>query len=156
MKTGVEWRCGNCGKIYNTDEFLVLGKVKVVESDTEPWKQHGYTPMCKCGYRFSLDRWRLSDDLKIKINEDEREIIISTVDLELNHGFNEDQWYETMVFVENIDGKDDIESPYERRYTNKEDAIGDHNRILNLLKEGKYTIEEVNNEKILHIIETET
>lgn len=108
MKTGVEWRCGNCGKIYNTDEFLVLGKVKVVESDTEPWKQHGYTPMCKCGYRFSLDRWRLSDDLKIKINEDEREIIISTVDLELNHGFNEDQWYETMVFVENIDGKDDI------------------------------------------------
>ncbi len=154
MKSHSEWKCGNCGKVYKFDEFLELDKVKMVEDDTEPWKQHGFTPICKCGYRFSLDRWRLNDNLKIKINEEEIDVMISTVDLELNHGYEEDLWYETMIFVDNLEGKDDIECSYERRYANKEDAIEDHNRVLNILKEGKYKIEEIDNEKILHIIET--
>ena len=144
-----EWKCGNCRKIYNFGEFIKLGMIKAVESDTNPKEQHGYTPVCECGYRFHIDKWRLHDHLKIIIDSEERDVTVSTIDLEMNHGFDKDLWYETMVFVEDVEGKDKIECYYENRYETKKEAIKDHNRILNLLIDGRYTIED--NEKVLHI-----
>ena len=153
MKFGAEWRCGNCGKIYSTLELLRLEKVKAFESDTDPNNQHGFTSVCTCGYRFHLDKFRIHDNLKIKINSEDRDVLVSTVDLELNHGYNKDLWYETMIFVEDTEGKDKIECYYQNRYETKNEAIEDHNRLLNLLKDGKYTIEDIDNEKVLHITE---
>ena len=152
MKFGA-WRCGNCGNIYNTLELARLEKVKAVESDTDPNNQHGFTPVCTCGYRFHLDKFRIHDNLKIKINSEDRDVLVSTVDLELNHGYNKDLWYETMIFVEDAEGKDKIECDYENRYETKNEAIEDHNRLLKLLKDGKYAIEDINNKKVLHITE---
>ena len=140
MKFRAEWRCGNCGKIYSTQELIELEKVKVVESDTDPVNQHGYVSVCTCGYRFILDKWRLHDGLKIKIDGKDVDIMVSTVDLELNYGFfDRDLWYETGIFIERKDEYVGDTMIYEDRYENKEEAIADHNRILELLKNGKYT-----------------
>lgn len=153
-----EWRCGNCGKIYSFYQFIKLNKVKMVESDTDPKEQHGYTPVCECGYRFHLDKWRLYDNVKIKTDKEDIDTIVSTVDLELNHGYEEGEnlWYGTMIFPGGF-GDDGLEWPkcyYENNYETKEEAIKGHNRIVNLLKEGKYKIEDSNeNKKELIIIE---
>jgi len=129
MKFGAEWRCGNCGKIYSTLELIGLEMVKAVESDTDPDNQHGYTSVCACGYRFHLDKFRIHDILKIKIDDKEIDVLISTVDLELNHGFfDKDLWYETGIFIE--DNEDIDTMIYENRYETKEEAIAGHNRIL--------------------------
>ena len=142
MKFGSEWRCGNCRKIYSTKELIELEKVKSVESDTDPYNQHGYTSVCTCGYRFHLDTFRMHDRLKIKIEDKDVDVLISTVDLELNHGFFDDKdlWYETGIFIEQLK-KDEFGNTmiYEDRYENKQEAVIDHNRILELLKNGKYT-----------------
>lgn len=143
IKCGSEWRCGRCGKIYSTLELLGLERVKLVESDTDPYYQHGFTSVCTCGYRFHLDKWRLHDRLKIKIDDKDVDILLSTVDLELNHGFYTDKWYETGIFT---NMNDDIgHMIYEERYETKEEAIANHNIILGLLKEGKYTIDKDEN-----------
>jgi len=140
MKFGAEWRCGNCGKIYSTLELIRLERVKAVESDIDPDNQYGYTSVCTCGYRFHLDKFRIHDRLKIKIDDKETDVLISTVDLELNHGFfDKDLWYETGIFI-NSDDEDIGTMIYEKRYENKEKAIAGHNRILELLNNGRYTI----------------
>lgn len=141
-----EWKCGKCGKIYTFDEFLKLKKVKAVDSDTDPSKEHGFTGMCNCGYRFLIDRWRLHDDVEIKTDKGNVNVRVSTVDLELNHGFEEGEniWYEMMIFAGGL-GDDKLEwlkCYYENRYETKEEAIKDHDRIVNLLKEGRYIIED--------------
>lgn len=135
-----EWKCGECGKIYTLDEFLKLEKVKLVESDIDPYKEHGVTPICDCGYRFGLDKWRLYDNIEIKTDKEYINVTVSTIDLELNHGFGKNIWYETTVFPGGLEGDKSIECSYENRYEFKEDAIKDHDRIVNLLKEGKYNI----------------
>lgn len=140
-----EWKCGKCGKIYTFDEFLKLKKVKAVESDTNPSKEHGFTGMCNCGYRFLIDRWRLHDDVEIKTDKGNVNVRVSTVDLELNQGFEEGEniWYEMMIFAGGL-GDDRLEwlkCYHENRYETKEEAIKDHDRIVNLLKEGRYIIE---------------
>lgn len=137
-----EWKCGNCGKTYSIQELIGLSTIKAVESDTDPKSQHGYTSVCDCGYRFHLDRWRLHDTLKIKINDKEVGILVSTVYLELNNGFfDKDLWYETMIFSE----EDNIMCNYTNTYETKDEAINDHNKILDNFKNGKYIIEK--NEK---------
>ena len=146
-----EWKCGKCGKIYTFDEFLKLKHVKAVDSDTDPYKEHGFTGVCDCGYRFLMDKWRLHDDVEIKTDKGHINVRISTVDLELNHGFEEGEhiWYETMVFPGGF-GDDELKwlgCSYVNNYETKEKAIEDHNRILNLLKEGKYKIEDSDEEK---------
>lgn len=141
-----EWKCGKCGKIYTFDEFLRLKKVKAVESDTNPSKEHGFTGVCDCGYRFHIDKWRLHDDVEIKTDKGNINIRVSTVDLELNHSFEEGKnlWYETMIFPGGF-GDDELEwlkCSYVNNYETKEDALKDHERIMNLLKDGKYKIED--------------
>ena len=140
-----EWKCGNCGKVYDIYEFISMKKIKLVENDTNPKEQHGYTSVCECGYRFFIDRWKMNDNIKIKANGEELELTISTVFLELNHKmFDEkDEYYETAILELNkIDDKiKNIEIM--KRYGTKEEAIEDHNRMLNLLKDGKYKVENI-------------
>ena len=141
MKIGSEWKCGNCGKIYSTRELLELEHVKAVEGDTDPESQHGYVAVCTCGYRFHLDKWRLGDRVKIEIGNKEVNILVSTVDLELNHRiFEREEWYETGIFMDDEDENVSTRMIYEERYENKEDAMANHNRILELLKSGKFSI----------------
>lgn len=105
--------------------------------------------VCDCGYRFGLDRWRLQDSLKIKIDNREASLLISTVFLEINHGYpGKDLWYETMIFTE----EDGIVCSYEERYETKEEVVSDHNRIIDDLKNGKYDI-KIDNDNISIIIQ---
>jgi len=141
-----EWKCGKCGKIYTFDEFLRLKKVKAVENDTDPSKEHGFTGICNCGYRFLIDRWRLHDDVEIKTDKGYINVRVSTIDLELNHGFDkgENVWYESKIFPGGL-GDNELEwlkCYYENRYETQEEALKDHDRILSLLKDGKYKIED--------------
>lgn len=141
-----EWKCGKCGKIYTFDEFIKLKNIKAVESDIDPSKEHGFTGVCDCGYRFHIDKWRLHDDVEIKTDKGNINIRVSTVDLELNRSFEEGKnlWYETMIFPGGF-GDDELEwlkCSYVNNYETKEDALKDHERIMNLLKDGKYKIED--------------
>lgn len=140
-----EWKCGNCEKVYDTYELISLKKIKLVESDTNPSEQHGYTAICDCGYRFHIDRWRIDNHIKIKMDEEESESIISTIFLELNHKMlnEEDEFYETAILWPNkIDGKiGNIEII--GRYDTKENAIGGHNKILDMINDGKYKVEKI-------------
>ncbi len=146
-----EWKCGKCGKIYSLKELINLPKVKAVETDIDPSREHGFLPMCDCGYRFHLDKWRLQDDVQINIGEKDININISTIDLEFNSGlYEEDEvWYETMIFPGGLGDKklEDIECSYVNNYKTKEEAIEDHNRIVRLLKEGKYEIVDIEENK---------
>ena len=146
-----KWKCGKCGKIYTFEEFIRLKKIKAIENDTDPDNEYGFVGMCDCGYRFHLDKWRLHDNVEIKTDKGYVNITVSTVDLELNHGFKEGDniWYETMVFPGGF-GDDKLEwikCGYINRYETKEEAIKDHDRIMNLLKERKYKIEELDENK---------
>ena len=146
-----EWKCGKCGRIYSFEEFVMLKKIKAVESDISPAREHGFVGICDCGYRFHLDKWRLHDKVKIKIDKEYINVTVSTVDLELNHGYEigENIWYETMIFAGGF-GDDELEwlkCSYMNRYETKEEAIEDHNRIVNLLKEEKYKVEELDENK---------
>lgn len=147
-----EWKCGKCGKIYTFDEFIMLirKKVKAVEGDTNPYEEHGFAAMCNCGYRFDIDKWRLHDNVEIKIDKENINILVSTIDLELNHGFGEKNlWYETMIFPGGFedDKLEWLKCNYGNRYETKEEAINDHNRIINLLKDGQYKIESSDEDK---------
>lgn len=132
-------KCGNCGKMYTIEEFVKLNKIKMVEEDTNPEEEHGYTPVCECGYRFAIDSWRQRDTVKISTEKGDIDIDISSVFLELNHSHTkeEDKWYETMIFPQ-IEW---LECGYQDRYKTMEEAIEGHNRVINLLKDGKYRIE---------------
>lgn len=153
-----KWKCGNCGKEYTFEDFINLHTVVAVETDTDPSSQHGYVGRCECGYRFHIDTWRSHDKVEIKTDEGYINIQVSTVFLELNHGYEEgkDIWYETMVFPGGF-GDEEIEwlkCDLVHRYETKEDAIKDHDKILNLLREGKFKIvdyrwEEGNKELII-------
>ena len=50
---------------YYTQEMFQLNKVKAIEEDTNPWEQHGFLPVCKCGYVFSRDKWHIADTLTV-------------------------------------------------------------------------------------------
>ncbi len=128
-----EWKCGKCGKKYTFEEFCKLDRIPLVPEDTDPVKQHGFTPVCKCGYVFHKDRWHLVSTVKLK----EGIVKVSTVFLELNHGYGgQDLWYETMIFPENLE----ISCCYCKRYETKQEAIKGHKKVVKLLREGKYEI----------------
>ena len=124
------WRCGKCGKIYSIQEFIEL-----IGTNYET----GNMPICSCGYRFFFDKWKLQDIVKVKMDDKDVDILVSTVYLELNHGFlDRDLWYETMVFVEDLEGG--VESRYVDRYETEEQAIAGHNKMLELVRSGNYKI----------------
>lgn len=139
-----EWKCGNCGKIYDVYKLISLEKIKLVESDTDPEIQHGYTPVCDCGYRFHLDRWRIDSNVKINIDGEETDSIISTIFLELNHRIldEEDEYYETAILWQDKTDEGIANVEVIERYDTKENAIGGHNKILDLIRNGKYKVEK--------------
>ncbi len=146
-----EWKCGNCGKIYDIEEFLSLKKIKLIEEDTDPSSQHGFTPVCGCGYRFHIDRWRMDNIVKIDIDGKETELMVSSIFLELNGKiFDEkDEYYETAILWLDETNKDFKTIQIIERYDTKEKAIEDHNKILDLLKRRKYKIDITDDEKTI-------
>lgn len=146
MRYDLKWKCGNCGKEYTTEDFLRLSTVQAVESDIKPESEHGFVGVCDCGYRFHLDTLRIHDNVEIKTDKGYVTILVSTVFLELNRGYVEGKniWYETMVLVGGF-GSDEVEwlkCNFLHRYETKEEAIKDHDKIFNLLKRGKFKIED--------------
>lgn len=133
-----EMKCGNCGKVYTVDQFVRLQSIKLIEEDTNPTEQYGYTSVCECGYRFSIDRWRLHDIIKIGTEKGDIDVQVSTAFLESNHAWKEGEeiWYETMIFPQ----VEWLGCGFQNRYKTKEEAIEYHNRILDTLKTGKYKI----------------
>jgi hypothetical protein len=139
-----QWKCGNCGKEYAFGEFIQLTIIQAVESDTDPKREHGYICVCDCGYRFHIDTWRLHDDVGIDTDHGYVNIKVSTAFLEFNHGYDaaKNIWYETMLFPGGFgdDEVDWLKCSLVHRYETKEGAIVDHDKIVNLLKEGKFKI----------------
>jgi predicted nucleic-acid-binding Zn-ribbon protein len=138
-----QWKCGNCGKEYTFEDFIRLTTVKAVESDVDG-REYGFVGRCECGYRFHIDTWRLHDKVEIGTDQGAVNIMVSTVFLEFNHGYDESRniWYETMIFPGGF-GDDEIEwlkSSLVHRYETKENAIKDHDKIVNMLKEGRFKI----------------
>lgn len=129
-----EWKCGKCGHVYSFDEFMKLEHIKAVESDDNPKRQHGFIPVCKkCGYVFHKDKFRLMNTVEIKFNNEKEKVSISTIFLELNHfGF----WYETMIFPS---GK--VNCGYQDRFVTKKEAKENHKKIVKLLKDGKFIVD---------------
>jgi len=150
-----DWKCGKCGKEYTTDEFLNLKRIKLVEYDPDPWKNYGFTSVCECGYVFHRDYWRKVTRLSLKYYPSIlyrllnlltggllcKPIVINvkvlTYFLELR-GLDGDLWYETVVFDE---GGSIILSDFDVcRYETREDAEKGHEKIVRLLKEGKFKL----------------
>ncbi len=127
----IDWKCGKCGKEYTFEEMMLLDKAKCVESDTNPKKQHGFISVCGCGYKFHVDKWRLSTDVSLEIEPiGKTKGRVSTVYLGLNHfGF----WYETMIFL------DSSSCYFQDRYKTKAEAKKGHNKILRMIKNKEYT-----------------
>ena len=146
-----EWKCGNCGKIYDVYELLSLKKIKMVESNDDINPIHGYTPVCECGYRFHLDRWRMDNKVKINIDGRESEFMISSIFLELNNKIigDEDEYYETAILWFNESGEEVKNVQIIERYDTKEKAIRNHNEILDLIKRGKYKVDTTDDENTI-------
>ncbi|RLJ03509.1 MAG: hypothetical protein DRP11_00515 [Candidatus Aenigmatarchaeota archaeon] len=133
-----EWKCGKCGKVYTTAELVKLKRVPLVPEDTDPWKQHGFTCVCECGYVFHRDRWHIKTPFEIKSEIGVLKGVVSTVFLELNYGTPEEPlWYETMVFV---DEPRDVECWLCLRYRTKDEAEKGHRRVVEALKKGRFKV----------------
>jgi hypothetical protein len=152
-----DWKCGKCGKEYTNEEYLNLKRVKMVEDDPDPWRNYGFTSVCECGYVFHKDKWQKVTKLSFKYYPSlfhrfinlltfglvckpvEIKIRVSTVFLELNHGFGgRNLWYETMIFDE---GSSIILHDLGAwRYETKEEAEEGHEKIVGLLREGKFKL----------------
>jgi hypothetical protein len=132
-----KWKCGKCGKEYSYQEFDKLKSIPLVPED--PYR-YGLTNVCECGYVFHRDKWYMKTPLELQTEYGPLKVEVSTVFLELNHGTDENPlWYETMVFPGNI-GNYEIECWYEERYETKEEAIKGHEKVVNLLKNGKFKL----------------
>ena len=133
-----QYKCGKCGREYTFEEQRTLKYIPVKPDDPNPKKNYGYTPVCSCGYVFGNDKWRIRDTLELKTDQlGLLKIDVSTVFLELNHGFGGvPLWYETMCFAEGS-----VRCDFQDRYTTKEEAEKGHEKIKNALLEGFFTLE---------------
>jgi hypothetical protein len=108
--------------VFHRDKWHLVTKVSLK-----------YFPSLLHRLLYHLTLGRMCRPLRLKFR-------ISTVFLELNHGFGErDLWYETMIFD---DGSDiPFESDYCWRYETKEEAEEGHRKIVKLFKEGRFKLE---------------
>lgn len=123
--------CSRCLKKYAIREFLALPHVPAVD-DTDPKRNYGYLPVCTCGSVFIRDKWRMDAHLTLA----DHRVCVSTISLELNHGFGlgEDQWYETIIFLE-----ESVASLGPQwRYRTQEEAERAHTEIVKNLQAGRY------------------
>ena len=117
--------------------------VPLVPEDTDPINQHGYAPVCECGYVFHRDRWHLVTDLEVKkrigiFRKLTLKGWVSTVFLELNHGDKENPlWYETMVF---FDEPGNVECNLCLRYRDQDEAEKGHKKVVEAIRSGRFTL----------------
>jgi hypothetical protein len=73
------------------------------------------------------------------ITQNEKEYLVSTVDLGINHNFREGAplWYETMIFP-----KGTWNDLYCNRYETREEAQKAHNELIEKIKNNEFMIEE--------------
>lgn len=128
---GVKWQCGWCKKKYTTKDFLKMDVVQVKEGEPK----YGNTPVCSCGYRFHLDKFKLRHPMTLFDVDGKKHIVeVSTVFLELNR---DRMWYETMIFPKN---EDEVVCHLQRRYKTLNEAIDGHIEVLLLLERKRYKI----------------
>ena len=130
------WKCGKCHARYTTEEFIHLKNIPVIDDEPDPTAPngHGFTSVCACGYRFLKDKWVMKS--QIELPDTKLVASVSTVYLELNHGFYEKElWYETMIFL-----KDGNECFFQERYETKAQARKRHSEIVEMLELGHFKI----------------
>lgn len=131
-----DWKCGRCGKMFDTQELMELKMVPMVPTDKDPKKQHGFAPICnRCDYVFHKDKFRLVHNANVMNGYFQKfKVRVSTVFLELEHpgGF----FYETMIFVD--EGK--IECFFQDRYKEIDEAVKGHIKVLLKLVQGNYEV----------------
>lgn len=99
--------------------------------------------LTKLGYRKDYDpnnRVVKSENVGLA----EKTLFVSTVDLGLDHSFGDgpELYYETMIFQRMEDGNIDYHDLYCRRYTTRETALEEHEKLITDIKAGKYTLDE--------------
>ena len=135
------WVCGKCKKAYRFDDFIKLEKVVLVVTDKDPVIQHGYTSKCPCGYVFGRDRYYRQTYHKIPLPEAKSlHIRISTVYLEMEH--DKGYYYETMVFQKDDANEDphEVRCEFQKRYKTQEEADRGHDKIIEMINDGKYKL----------------
>ena len=131
------WECSHCGRRYSTDALLARPAVKAVEEDVDPTAPtgHGFLFVCECGKVFHRDTWRLQE---YATGPDGARYWVSTVHLELNHGFlGPELWFETMV-----KGPDGNFLDYMERYSTRTEAEAGHLRAISQVRAGSIHAEE--------------
>jgi len=131
-------KCGRCRKVYHIENMInELLKQEAVPGD----KRYGYVSVCTCGYVFHKDKWLK----RTRITANGVEIDVSSVFLEMSHiSFDNDDvmWYESMLFINerqlDLAG---AECNYQNRYRTKKEAVKDHNRLVKLVRAGKFKVE---------------
>jgi len=92
----------------------------------------------RCGYREDFDPENRFD-LKTKVEYKGKIYTISTVDLGLDHSFGMGKplYYETMIFLENEDYKNNEFSDFQLRYSTEEEARISHENIVKAFERGE-------------------
>lgn len=92
----------------------------------------------RCGFREDFD-WKNRFDLKTKVEYKGKIYTVSTVDLGLDHNFGMGKplYYETMIFLENEDYKNNEFSDFQLRYSTEEEARISHENIVKAFERGE-------------------
>lgn len=92
----------------------------------------------RCGYREDYDHENRFD-LKTKVEYKGETYIVSTIDLGIDHNFGMGKplYYETMIFLENEDYKNNEFSDFQLRYSTEEEARISHENIVKAFERGE-------------------
>ena len=92
----------------------------------------------QCGFREDFD-WENRFDLKTKVEYKGKTYTVSTVDLGLDHNFGlgKPLYYETMIFLENEDYKNNEFSDFQLRYSTEEETRIGHENIVKAFERGE-------------------
>lgn len=97
----------------------------------------------KCSKPFHRNKWQVLSRVKSATAEPGQYYIVSTVHLEMQHGYTSPMWYETTIYKEEAeDGGGFLK--YQQRYPSMQEALLGHRRTITRLDE---IIEEEQNEK---------
>lgn len=135
--------CGKCERIYSEAE----AKVEFREAPPEaPIRWEGVTkikvlccPYCGAPENdfYPDSQWNYRFNRKTSVSTPFGELVVSTVNLMIEHY---DGFFETMIFP-GKGFKAAISPDFCERYWTKEEAIKGHEKVVQLLKEGKFKLE---------------
>ena len=121
-------KCGRCGKVYNTEEYVALPKASY---------KYGYTHVCDCGYVFGIDTFHLDDTVEIKVEGRTARVNVYTFFREVVSGFDaKPMWYQTLLFPE----EEYVECSFSREYETVEEAVEGHREIVEKLRTRQYKL----------------